>query len=48
VAFYDRGGGDDPHKSPLLEPLGLSVAEHGDLVAFLRALTGTQRHLPLE
>ncbi|MGB7932190.1 MAG: cytochrome c peroxidase [Gammaproteobacteria bacterium] len=48
VAFYDRGGGDDPHKSPLLEPLGLSESERGDLVAFLRALTGTQRRLPLE
>jgi cytochrome c peroxidase len=48
VAFYDRGGGDDAHKSPLLEPLGLSESERGDLVAFLRALTGTQRRLPLE
>ena len=48
VAFYDRGGGDDPHKSPLLEPLGLREAERADLVAFLRALTGTQRRLPRE
>jgi cytochrome c peroxidase len=48
VAFYDRGGGDDPQKSPLLVPLGLSEAERDDLVAFLRALTGTQRRLPLE
>jgi cytochrome c peroxidase len=48
VAFYDRGGGDDPQKSPLLEPLGLSEAEREDLVAFLRALTGTQRRLPTE
>jgi cytochrome c peroxidase len=48
VAFYDRGGGDDPQKSPLLKPLGLNDAERHDLVAFLRALTGTQRHLPLK
>jgi cytochrome c peroxidase len=48
VTFYDRGGGDDPHKSPLLKPLGLSDDERRDLLAFLRALTGTQRHLPLE
>jgi cytochrome c peroxidase len=48
VAFYDHGGGDDAHKSPLLQPLGLSEAERADLVAFLRALTGTQRRLALQ
>jgi cytochrome c peroxidase len=48
VAFYDRGGGDDPHKSPLLKPLGLSEGERSDLVAFLRALTGRQREMKLE
>ncbi len=48
VAFYNRGGGDDPHKSPLLKPLGLSAGEQSDLVAFLRALTGRQRQMKLE
>ena len=38
VAFYNRGG-DAPGKSPLIFPLGLSVAEQADLVAFLEALT---------
>lgn len=40
MRFYDRGGGDDPNKSPLLRPLGLSEDELADLVAFLEALTG--------
>lgn len=40
VRFYDRGGGDDPAKDPLLRPLGLSEREIADLVAFLRSLTG--------
>ncbi len=26
VEFYDEGGGDDPQKSPLMKPLGLSEA----------------------
>jgi cytochrome c peroxidase len=46
VAFYNRGGGDDPNKSPLLKPLGLSDDDRRDLVAFLRALTGMQRQMP--
>jgi cytochrome c peroxidase len=48
VAFYNRGGGDDPNKSPLLKPLGLSEEEQADLVAFLHALTGQQRNMPAE
>jgi cytochrome c peroxidase len=48
VAFYNRGGGDDPNKSPLITPLGLSDDESHDLVAFLRALTGTQRRVEFE
>lgn len=40
VAFYDRGGGNGTPKSPWLEPLGLSEAEKGDLVAFLESLSG--------
>ncbi len=39
VEFYNRGGGDDPNKSPLLKPLGLSDQEKKDLLAFLLALS---------
>jgi cytochrome c peroxidase len=40
VDFYDRGGIDNPEKSALVAPLGLSAAERAALVAFLRTLTG--------
>jgi len=40
VRFYDRGGGEDPAKDPLLRPLHLSEREIADLVAFLESLTG--------
>jgi len=40
IDFYDEGGGDDPNKSPLLEPLGLTPAEKADLLEFIQALTG--------
>ena len=43
VAFYNKGGGDHPNKSPLMRPLGLTDDEQADLVAFLNALTGSQR-----
>lgn len=39
VDFFDRGGGDTPNKSPLLQPLGLDAAEKSDLIAFLEALS---------
>jgi len=48
VAFYNRGGGEDPNKSPLIKPLGLSEKEQADLVAFLHALTGRQRVMSFE
>jgi len=48
VRFYNAGGGEHPNKSPLMRPLGLSDREVGDLVAFLKALTGTQRAVELE
>ena len=48
VAFYNQGGGEDPNKSPLLKPLGLSEQEQADLVAFLHALTGQQREMSFE
>ena len=40
VEFYNRGGGKDSNKDPLLKPLGLTVKEKKDLVAFLEALSG--------
>jgi len=40
IEFYDRGGLDNPGKSPLLAPLGLSPQDKAALAAFLRALTG--------
>ena len=41
IEFYDRGGIDNPDKSPLLVPLGLDKADKAALEAFLRALTGS-------
>lgn len=41
IEFYDRGGIDNPEKSPLVAPLGLSAEERAALAAFLRALTGS-------
>lgn len=41
VEFYDRGGEQNPLLDPLLTPLGLTDAEKQDLVAFLKALTGS-------
>jgi cytochrome c peroxidase len=35
IDFYDRGGGDDPRKSPMLRPLGLSREEKESLREFL-------------
>lgn len=43
VRFYAAGGGDHPNKSPLMQPFEASEQDVADLVAFLRALTGTQR-----
>ncbi len=44
IAFYDRGGGDDPKKSRLLRPLGLSVEEKESLREFLA--TGLSGGMP--
>jgi cytochrome c peroxidase len=41
IEFYDRGGIDNPGKSALLAPLGLTGDERAALAAFLRALTGS-------
>ncbi|HEC23197.1 MAG TPA: c-type cytochrome [Chloroflexi bacterium] len=40
VAFYNAGGGDDPNKDPLMQPLNLTAQEQADLVAFLESLCG--------
>lgn len=41
VELYDRGGGPAPNRSAKLLPLRLTPREKRDLVAFLKALTGT-------
>lgn len=38
VRFYNDGGGEASHGDPLLQPLGLTEDEIGDLVAFLESL----------
>jgi cytochrome c peroxidase len=38
VKFYNKGGVANPHRDPILEPLGLSPEEVRSLVAFLKAL----------
>jgi cytochrome c peroxidase len=38
--FLDKGGGANPNLSPLIKPLGLTVEEKTDLIAFLKALNG--------
>ncbi len=42
IDFYNRGGADDPNKSSLVKPLGLSDQEKGDLLAFLLSLSSEQ------
>ncbi len=42
IDFYNRGGADDPNKSSLVKPLGLSDQEKGDLLAFLLSLSSDQ------
>jgi len=45
IGFYDRGGGADPKKSPLLRPLGLSKEEKESLREFLA--TGLSGKVPV-
>ncbi len=40
VDYYDRGGVPNAKLDPLMLPLGLTPREKGDLVEFLKALTG--------
>jgi len=42
--FFDRGGGGDPKKSPMLRPLGLSREEKESLREFLA--TGLSGRMP--
>ena len=41
IEFYDRGGIDNPQRSTLIRPLGLTAEERAALAAFLRTLTGS-------
>ena len=47
VAFYNRGGGDHPNQSGLINPLKLTDEEQAQLVAFLKTLTGTRKVVEL-
>jgi cytochrome c peroxidase len=40
VEYYNRGGDRNPHLDPRMTPLGLSKEDVGNLVAFLKALSG--------
>ena len=40
VAFYNKGGGSGPNKSPKLKPLGLDAGEQKALVEFMKSLSG--------
>ncbi|MEE3368135.1 MAG: cytochrome c peroxidase [Planctomycetota bacterium] len=40
VAFYNRGGGKNPHLDQRIQPLGLNKQEEQFLVEFLKALQG--------
>ena len=48
VRFYNAGGGPADRRSAPLRPLGLGERDMDDLVAFLRATTGTRRAPPFE
>ena len=43
IEHYDDGGASSPQLDEEITPLRLSDAEKRDLIAFLRALTGTNR-----
>ncbi|MCP4419669.1 MAG: cytochrome-c peroxidase [Chloroflexi bacterium] len=40
VDFYNAGGGDNPHKDPVLQPLNLTDREKANLIIFLESLCG--------
>jgi cytochrome c peroxidase len=39
MEHYNSGGKNHPHKSQMVKPLGLTMQEQADLVAFLKSLT---------
>ena len=45
VDHYDRGGDSKANLDPNIRSLGLSPSEKSDLVAFMKALTGTPQHI---
>ena len=45
VDHYDRGGDSKANLDPNMKPLGLSPGEKSDLVAFMKALTGTPQRI---
>jgi cytochrome c peroxidase len=47
VAHYNRGGGDHPNQSGLINRLKLTEDEQAQLVAFLKTLSGTRQAWPL-
>ena len=42
IAFYNEGGGNDPNKDPLLQPLNLTRREQAALLEFLESLCGDE------
>ena len=40
IDFYNKGGGKDSNKDVKMKPLNLSSLEKGDLIVFLKTLTG--------
>lgn len=46
IALYDRGGIARPSRDEHIHPLGLSMSERDDLIAFLQTLTGTEANDP--
>lgn len=42
IDFYNKGGGDDPQKSSLIQPLNLTKQEMADLLEFLKGLSGEE------
>lgn len=46
IEFLDKGGEPNPHLSPLMKPLGLTMDEKADLLALLKALKGEE--IPFE
>jgi cytochrome c peroxidase len=47
IDLYDRGGIDRPSRAEEIHPLGLSVEEKADLIAFLGTLTGANQPVSL-